>query len=102
MAFGLGEQYMEKGFGEPARKQIDIACECWFTSQGKTMPLMVKFQGEDGKIQMIKDIHVNHAKMKRYAGIPALEYDCKVHMQGVEKAVRLIFYMERCKWVMCL
>lgn len=102
MAFGLGERYMEKGLEEPVREQIDVACECWFTSRGRTMPLMVKFPGEDGNMQVIKNIHVNHTEMKRYAGSSAVEHDCNVQIHGIERRARLIYYMEQGKWVMCL
>lgn len=102
MAFGLGERYEETRLQEPVRRQIEIACECWFTSQGRTMPLMIKFQDEDGKIQQIKDILVNHAEMKKYAGISAMEYECNIVVRGVLRNVRLIFYVERCQWAMCL
>lgn len=102
IAFGLGERYEEEHFPEPVRRQIEIACECWFTSQGKTMPLMIKFQDEDGRIQKIRDIQVNHTEWKRYAGISAIEYDCNAEIQGVDRRVRLIFYTERCRWAMCV
>ena len=102
MAFGLGERYEETRPEEPVRRQIEIACECWFTSQGRTMPLMIKFQDECGKIRQIKNILVKHVEMKRYAGVSALEYDCDIPVWGTVRNVRLVFYVEHCRWVMCL
>lgn len=45
MAFGVGgreSQVFQTGFEVKSKgrgRQMDVACECWFTSRGETMPL---------------------------------------------------------------
>ena len=45
--------------GEFAKgKRIKVACECWFTSEGKMTPLMVKVKDEDGEIRAFRNLVV--------------------------------------------
>ena len=49
--FGIGTNTQDKDAGAIKGKQIEIACECWFTKSGRTMPLLIKFQDEEGETQ---------------------------------------------------
>lgn len=105
MAFGIGgrESRVFDGFESKDGKrnrQMDVACECWFTSRGDTIPLAVKFPDEYGEYVMIKDVQVDCAKKKYYCGVPAVEYRCRLPLNGRITPVRLIFYLEECRWVM--
>ena len=42
MAFGVGLHPPRADAGSVRGMQKEIACECWFTSTGKVMPLMLK------------------------------------------------------------
>lgn len=105
MAFGVGgrESRVFDGFeskeGNRAR-QMDVACECWFTSRGDTIPLAVKFPNEDGEYVMIRDVQVDCTEKKYYCGVPAVEYQCRLPVGGRIMRTRLIFYLEECRWVM--
>ena len=77
-----------------------MACECWFTSRGETLPLAVKFPNEDGELIMVRDLQVDWAEKKYYCGVPAVEYQCRMTLGGRRRPVRLIFYLEECRWVM--
>lgn len=106
MAFGVGgreSRVFHVGVGSRERgksRQMDVACECWFTSRGETMPLAIKFPDENGELVMIREIRVDCAEKKYYCGIPAVEYLCRIPFQGKQMPVRLIFYLEECRWVM--
>lgn len=106
MAFGVGgreSRVFHNGFesrGGRSSRQVDVACDCWFTSHGDTMPLALKFPDENGEIVTVKGIQVDCAEKKYYCGIPAVEYNCRISHRGKEMPVRLIFYLEECRWVM--
>ncbi len=106
MAFGVGgreNRVFQTGFEVKSKgrgRQMDVACECWFTSRGETMPLALKFPDENGEIVMVKKIQVDWTEKKYYCGIPAVEYGCRIFLKGKEMPVRLVFYLEECRWVM--
>lgn len=105
MAFGIGgrESRVFDGFESKdgnRNRQMDVACECWFTSRGDTIPLAIKFPDEHGEYVMIKDVQVDCAEKKYYCGVPAVEYQCRIPLNGRIMSARLIFYLEECRWVM--
>ena len=99
MAFGLGVNTKEADDGPMKGRQIEIACKCWFTSTGRSMPMMIKFEDE-GRIEKIDEIHVNYIEEKRYNGIASVEYDCTVCYRGIRRDVKLVFFKDECRWVM--
>lgn len=109
MAFGIGgreSQVFQTGYeskdakGTRRRRQMDVACDCWFTSRGETMPRALKFPDENGELVMIREIRVETSEKKYYCGVPAVEYACRIAFRGREMPVRLVFYLEECRWVM--
>lgn len=86
--------------GIPTGKMYRIACKAWFTSTGSPIPLSYKFEGDDGEMQIVKDVRVNYVEDKNYSGIPSKEYGCTVTLGGVSLDIKLIFYCESCIWVM--
>ena len=99
MAFGIGMNTSAADAGRVRGTQKRIACECWFTSTGKIMPLMLKVQDENGEIQTIWDITVHSQDKKRYTGIPSIEYDCTLVLQGRKVRAWLIYYQSESQWV---
>lgn len=100
MAFGIGTNSQFANAGAVKGEQREIACECWFTSTGKITPLMLKIQDEEGEYQVIKPILVHAQEKKLYAGTPSVEFDCSVQLQGKERRVWLIFFVNENRWVM--
>ena len=49
---------------------------------------------------MVRDLQVDWAEKKYYCGVPAVEYQCRMTLGGRRRPVRLIFYLEECRWVM--
>ena len=101
-AFGIGINTQNTNAGRIRGKQIEIACACWFTSSGKTIPYMIKYQDVNGEIQTIHEITVKTLEEKNYSGIPSVEYNCILSYEEVSKHVKLIFFKEECRWVMIL
>ncbi len=98
MAFGIGTNPSGADAGNVRGTQKRIACECWFTSTGKVMPLMLKIQGEDGEIRTIREIMVHSQEKKRYAGVPAIEYDCTLTLDGRSVRAWLLYYQSENRW----
>lgn len=101
MAFVIGTNTKKPDEGSLKGEQREIACECWFTSSGKTMPLMIKVVDEDGEIRTIRQIQVHSQERKNYAGIPSEEYDCTIVILGQKVPVRLVHYLTESRWVIC-
>ena len=74
MSFGIGTNTEKANSGFVKGEQHEIACECWFTCSGKTTPIMIKIEDEDGEIRTIR--------------------------QSQEVPVRLIHYLTECRWVL--
>lgn len=99
MAFGVGTDSFGADEGKVRGIRKNVACECWFTSTGRVMPLMLKIQDEDGEIRTIREITVHSQEKKRPAGAPSIEYDCTIVMNGRSFRVRLIYYQPENRWV---
>lgn len=101
-AFGIGTNSSKTDAGAVKGTQKEIACECWFTTKGKMIPLMIKVEDEDGEIRVIKQITVRHQEPKRYAGIPSIEFDCTLTILSQVIEAKLIYYQTQNRWVMNL
>ncbi|MCQ2505707.1 MAG: hypothetical protein MJ113_00840 [Lachnospiraceae bacterium] len=78
--------------------QKEIACECWFTSKGRTKPRLIKILDEQGMIHIIEKIEVIFSEEKNYSGIPTVEHVCKIYYGNLECFVKLIYAKDTCKW----
>lgn len=102
MAFKTGMDVYPADSGERRGAYAEIACECWFTSTGGMLPLMVKVKDEQGRIHTVKEIAVHFTEEKNYAGVPSIEFDVGLELEGLRKNTKLIYLKEECRWVMKL
>lgn len=102
MAFGIGVNTQKTEVPKLPGEQVDIACECWFTSKGHIRPLMLKYQDGQGEIHTIREILIWSEEEKNYAGIPSIEFAATLTYEGRERNVKLIYYKEECRWVISL
>lgn len=100
MAFGIGINTQKADAGRLRGNKKEIACQCWFTSSGKITPLMIKLQDETGEIRTIRQIQVLSQEEKMYAGVPSVEFNCKVTIQEQRFDVRLVYYKEENRWIL--
>ncbi len=100
MAFGAYANVGKTDAGDVKGTQREIACECWFTSSGKVIPLMLKVKDEDGEIRVIRQIEIHSQERKLYAGIPSIEFDCTLTLLGQAIRARLIYYQTESRWVL--
>ena len=102
MAFGIGTNHKETDAGIIRGIQKEIACECWFTSTGKMIPLMIKVRDEDGEMLVIRKIEVHYQEKKKYAGIPSIEFNCTLTLLEQGIPAKLIYYQTEGRWVLIL
>lgn len=99
MAFGIGTNTQKSEAGKLKGRQLPIACKSWFTKNGRCMPLLFKFQDEDGSIKTVNQIYVHKMEEKYYCGELSLEYTCDIVLDSRLLQVRLIFFAEAHTWV---
>lgn len=98
MAFRLGDIIEKTDAGVLKGVQREIACDCWFTSNGKSMPRAIKIMDEQGMIHSISDIEVLFSEEKTYSGIATVEHVCRIAVAGTSEIVKLVYTKESCKW----
>lgn len=113
MAFGIGADMHKNGRPDMSaaaaglenigrrrsgRSFQEIAVKCWFTSQGKAMPLMFKFKDENEEIHPVDNVHVVFSEKLLYAGVPLFEYHCFTMLENRKYDFILRFYPEKCIW----
>ena len=76
MSMGIGTNTQKPDEGELKRKMKEIACSVWYTSKGRTIPMMFKYQDEEGVIHKVTHINVQKQAEKFYCGIPIQEFCC--------------------------
>lgn len=102
MGFALG---MEKEkLQEEAVKghYMKVAVGCWFTSSGKAIPQMVKYEDESGLRHMMSDIRVLKTERKYYAGILSQKYVCSAVVDERKRDFILLYHPEENMWDMVL
>lgn len=95
---GSDLNYNQENIDAPKGRQREIACYSWTTAAGVITPLLFKLKDEDGVIQSFDKIHVNFSEKKLYCGIPSLEFNCDVIINGIKVNLILQYYPETCKW----
>ncbi len=98
MAFRLGDIIEKTENGVLRGIQREIACECWFTSKGRTIPKLIKLMDEEGSLHIVRDIQLLTAEEKTYSGIQTIEHLCRIPIGGRMETVKLIFTKENCTW----
>ena len=98
MGFHLGDIADQTQHGILHGIQREIACECWFTSRGKSIPKLIKIMDEEGVLYTIKEIQVLTREEKNYSGIKTVEHICRINLGGRRETVKLVFTKENCKW----
>lgn len=102
MGFAVGaetEKLYEKAIRGRCRK---VAVGCWFTASGKAIPQLVKYEDEDGCLQMLRDIQLLYSEQKYFAGILSRKYVCSTEVEGMKREFTLIYYPETNQWNMAL
>ncbi|MCI8892147.1 MAG: thioredoxin family protein [Eubacterium sp.] len=98
MGFQLGNIIEKREHGVLHGIQREIACECWFTSSGRSIPKIIKVMDDDGLLHTIRDIELFTTEEKTYCGIRTIEHLCRIRLRGRTGLVKLIYTKESCRW----
>ena len=101
MAFRLGDIIEKIDSGSLKGIQREIACDCWFTSKGRSFPRIIKVMDAQGMIHTISEIEILFTEEKYYSGIATVEHVCRINFGAVKEMVKLIYNKESCKWYIC-
>lgn len=97
MGFHLGDTDRTES-GALRGIQREIACECWFTSRGKSIPKRIKVMDGEGMLHTVDQIQLLTTEEKMYSGVPTVEHLCRINLEGHVETVKLVFTKESCKW----
>ncbi len=97
-SMGIGVNAQSPDEGKLKGKQAPAACGVWFTSNGRILPKMLKFQEADGQIVTLTHIQVLTEEEKHYCGIPTLRYKCNGESEGKVVEFTLLYYIEQQEW----
>lgn len=97
MAFQI-ETGTQKGDIQLKEGREPIACDCWFTSKGTTIPRYLKYQDKESCIHTISDIEIIDCEDQFFAGKPLRVYNCRTIVNNQEYRFKLFFYVEKFKW----
>lgn len=100
MGFQLGDIIEKREHGILQGMQREIACECWFTSNGRSIPRAIKAMDEEGILHTVRDIELLTTEEKTYCGIQTVEHLCRISLCGRVGIVKLIYTKESCRWTM--
>lgn len=100
MGFQLGDIAERTEQGILRGIQREIACECWFTSKGRSIPKIIKVMDEEGMLHTIREIQLLTSEEKTYSGIQTIEHLCRIKLGGRIETVKLVFTKENCKWAL--
>lgn len=101
MGFRLGDiaEKTENGILNGTRQEI--ACDCYFTATGKSIPRWLRIRDEKtGEIHTIQGIESISSEEKCYCGIDTIEHVCRITLNDTKHLVKLIYTKETCKWVL--
>lgn len=76
----------------------EIACGCWYTSTGRAIPMMFKYQDEEGNIYTIRDFRITESKERNFVGIHQEDFHCELIQEGITYNFRLLNHMTKCRW----
>ena len=100
MGFAIGmeeEKLQEKAIRGTPQK---VAADCWFTSNGKMIPRMIKYEDTDGCRHLLKNIEVLKSDKKYYAGIQMYRYDCRAIVNDGVQYFILCYHPDSNVWDM--
>lgn len=100
MGFALENQTERLQEREIKGRYQKVAVSCWYTTSGKSMPQLVKYEDSEGMVQCIRNIQLVKTEEKHFAGIWMRRYDCCAEDEGVMKYFTLLYHMEEATWDM--
>ncbi len=98
MKMGIGTNTDLPDEGQLRGTQIPVACSVWFTSTGRIIPQLIKFQDEQECVRTLRNFRIIYQNEKNFCGIPTIEYECELLTPKQLFYFHLLFYVEQKEW----
>ncbi|MFI3170836.1 MAG: hypothetical protein R3Y58_00490 [Eubacteriales bacterium] len=98
MGMGIGTNTDTPDEGRIRGAQVPVACGVWFTSTGRTIPKLIKYENEDGSLTTLSQFNILYQEEKHFCGIPTMEYHCEVILNNQCYPFLLLHYIEAKEW----
>lgn len=98
MGMGIGINTDRPDSGIIKREQLPVACGVWFTSTGRTIPKLIKYENQAGERITLTDFQILLQEEKYYCGISTIEYYCQLVNPHHITSFRLLYYIEQKEW----
>lgn len=82
----------------PEHRMTPVACDCWFTSTGRQIPRLIKYDDPENGITQIPVSNILRTEEKLWGGTKSRTFHCHSVLGDIEYNYRLIFYLETAKW----
>ena len=69
-----------------------VAVGCWFTSNGRTIPKIIRYEDDNGSVHTLSDIHLVDVQYKEGPYKCAQLYDCIALVDGLKCSFQLLFH----------
>lgn len=98
MGMGIGTNTSNPDEGLLRGTQIPVACSVWFTSTGRIIPKLIKYQDSQQQLHTLTNFQIIHHAEKYYCGISMIEYQCQWIQDAQVTPFALLFYVEQKEW----
>lgn len=98
MGMGIGTNTSTPDEGIFRGTQIPVACSVWFTSTGRIIPKLIKYQDYEDCIHSLDNFRIICQSEKYYCGISMIEYQCEFQKDAQIYPFYLLFYIEQKEW----
>lgn len=98
MGMGIGTNTDRADRGRMLGTQIPVACSVWFTSTGRIIPKLIKYQDYDDCLHTLQEFQIIYQEEKYYCGISMIEYECEYIDSEQLYPFRLLYYIEQKEW----
>ena len=79
-------------------KRVPVACDCWFTSTGRTIPKLFCYEDEYGVRHTVDEIQVIKSERRKVSGSSIMVYDCEVMLHEHQCPMQLYYCLTEGTW----
>ena len=79
-------------------RRVQVACECWFTSTGRTIPKLFCYEDEYGVRHTMDKIQVIKSEKRSVSGNSIMVFDCEVMIHDHQSPMQLYYYITEGTW----
>lgn len=70
-----------------------------FNTVGDIKPVYIRLENEKHELETFKIQRITNQKNEKYSGINSLLFYCVIHVENIEKEIKIRYYIDSHKWV---